>query len=391
MNARRSRHDTTWLRVCLALLAGAFSAPGSASEGLSDPDATPETVRLYKNLRAIAGERLLVGQYAPYTRGKYTQPEAARAVEPAYDRTDMHALTGAHPAVVELGLHKTEHYDYWRRLVPELHRRGVVISFSTHSQNPDLAVPPNDSHKSNEGDPVGKVLDRNSADHRAYLAVLDGYADFLGSLKDDDGRAIPLLFRPYHEYTGWWFWWGTRTATPEQFNELWVMTVDYFRHTRGLHNLIWVISPSKPVTEEKYMSRFPGTDYVDVLGFDVYAPGDGSPILLESARSAVGLARRFGKIAAVTEYGYKKGISPETPANFYSAMLTDNILPDEVARDVAYAVTWFGREPQEDDATGNWSPYHDEPTSRHVYADFIKFRRHPWTAFEGDVQGLYGD
>ncbi|MEM0964895.1 MAG: glycosyl hydrolase [Verrucomicrobiota bacterium] len=361
--------------------------PSSASTVLSDPDATPETIVLYENLREAAKDHLLYGQYRAYTFGKHTQPEEHREKEPRFDQTDAGALVGAHPAVVEFGLHKPEYYDYWKKLAPELHRRGVIISLSSHSRNPDLEIPYNDSHKDNRGDPVTKVLDRSSADHQAYMEVLRSYGEFIRDLRDDEGKPIPVLLRLYHEHTGGWFWWGSRTCTPEQFNELWKMTIDFFRDEMDLHNLILVISPDKPFTKEKYLSRLPDLEYVDIMGMDAYM-GDPEQFLL-CARNTVELAREHNKIPAITEFGFRRGFSQQTDPQFYTKMFLENIQEDPVANEMAFALTWFGRKPEGSEEPVNWTAYDDEPTTMHIYPDFVKFRNDPWTVFEGDLPNLY--
>ncbi len=68
---------------------------------------------------------------------------------------------------------------------------------------------------------------------------------------------------------------------------------------------------------------------------------------------------------------------------------TLHIKSDPLAREVVHAVTWFGRKPGEGDESDNWSPYADEPSTRHIYRDFVKFHGDPWTVFEGDLPSLY--
>ncbi|MEM6911631.1 MAG: glycosyl hydrolase [Verrucomicrobiota bacterium] len=368
-----------------------FSLSGLAQAGTSlvDREATPETVRFYNNLKQVAKEHLLYGQYRAYTYGKHTESQEIRNSQPKFDQTDTKDLVGQHPAVVELGLHKPEYYPYWSKLVPELHRRGVVISLSSHSRNPDLEIPYNHSHKDNRGDPVTKVLDRDSQDHKAYLETLRSYGDFIKGLKDEQGNPIPVLLRLYHEHTGGWFWWGTKTCTPEQYNELWKMTVHFFKDEMDLHNLIYVLSPSKPTTVEKYLSRFPGPEYVDVIGFDCYAPIGLPETMLACAQTVTQLAREYDKVAAITEFGFKNGFSTTTSASFYTEIFLENIKTDPMAHEVAFALTWFGRKPGGDENPHNWSPYPDEPTSKHVFPDFENFHQDPWTVFEGDLPNLY--
>jgi mannan endo-1,4-beta-mannosidase len=273
-------------------------------------------------------------------------------------------------------------------MIPILHARGVVIGVSSHVANPDLAVH-QEGHTSNEGDPVTKVLDRNSKDHKEYMKYLRSSAEFIRSLKDKEGRPIPLLFRPYHEHTGDWFWWGTKTCTSEQYNELWKMTVEFYRDTMQLHNLIYVISPSKPVNEKKYLARFPGFDYVDVLGFDAYT--DDAKLIRNCAEIVTKLAKKHNKLAAITEAGYKGGISTKTTPKWFSELIL-SLKKDSKTKDLSYFMTWSGTTKkivQTKKGTNNFSPYKDEPTSKHLYPDFIKFYKDSWTLFENNMPNLY--
>ena len=73
-------------------------------------------------------------------------------------------------------------------------------------------------------------------------------AQFLGSLKDERGRAIPVIFRPWHEMSGAWFWWGNKQCTPEQYKALFCLTFNAMADA-GLTNLVWSYSPNvKPTT-----------------------------------------------------------------------------------------------------------------------------------------------
>jgi mannan endo-1,4-beta-mannosidase len=70
----------------------------------------------------------------------------------------------------------------------------------------------------------------------------DKVAAFISQLKDSTGKLIPIIFRPYHEFDGDWFWWGKRHCTREEFIELWKTTVDYFEKKHGLRNILWAFS-----------------------------------------------------------------------------------------------------------------------------------------------------
>ncbi len=57
--------------------------------------------------------------------------------------------------------------------------------------------------------------------HEFYRRELDRLAAFILSLKDSNGKPIPIIFRPYHEHTGSWFWWGQDFCIADEYKELW--------------------------------------------------------------------------------------------------------------------------------------------------------------------------
>ena len=92
-------------------------------------------------------------------------------------------------------------------------------------------------------------------------------------MKDENGAYIPVIFRMYHEHTGDWFWWSSQQSTPEEYKQLWIMTCDYLQKTKQVHHLLYAYSSSNVQSEEHYLERYPGDQYVDILGFDHYLKG----------------------------------------------------------------------------------------------------------------------
>src|SRR5690606_24891389 len=117
-------------------------------------------------------------------------------------------------------------------------------------------------------------------------------------------------FRPYHEHTGSWFWWGRPHTSEADYVALWQMTVDHLRRTRGLGHLLFAFSPSggDVANREQYLYGYPGDEYVDVLGGDYYYLGD-SERMVELVELMVELARERGKVPALTEFGARNGIN----------------------------------------------------------------------------------
>lgn len=143
-----------------------------------------------------------------------------------------------------------------------------------------------------------------------YTAYLDIIAEYAINLQEQN---IPLIFRPLHEDSGSWFWWGS-TVDAETYKSLYRYTKDYIESC-GVHNMLWVYSPNGPIdSEENYLSRYPGDEYVDILGFDYYddystypATSDGSfyKHLSNTCKIVSGLAQKRNKISAISETGVR--------------------------------------------------------------------------------------
>ena len=105
----------------------------------------------------------------------------------------------------------------------------------------------------------------------AWKVSADKIAGYLKKLQDAD---IPVLWRPYHEMNGVWFWWCNHKGE-QGFKRLWIMMYDYFTNQHQLNNLIWVWNTNAPrdIPGDEawpYEDFFPGIDYVDILAADVY-------------------------------------------------------------------------------------------------------------------------
>ena len=98
---------------------------------------------------------------------------------------------------------------------------------------------------------------------------LQSAAGFLKTLKTSNGTKIPIVFRPWHEHTGSWFWWGKGNCTAEEYKQLWIMTYRFMKN-EGLNNLLFAYSPDIQGPGDIYLEFYPGDKYVDILGLDGY-------------------------------------------------------------------------------------------------------------------------
>lgn len=276
----------------------------------SDKRATSEAKELYHKLHEVSdtintNQKILIGQQYAFSEGrgwrKHNQHVGTELV------SDMQKAVGVTPAV--LGVDFNEIGNWNNRLLMEqmreVHRRGGVVTMTWHTP----AWVQDGKGNGSSWDKTMPILPRilpGGDHHKILLSELNRLADFFLELSD-----IPIIFRPWHEQNGSWFWWGRKNCTKEEYLKLWEITVKVLRN-RGVHNLLFAYSPTG--VEEDYLERYPGDHVIDILGvdhyfynkvFDLVIIGGLSP-LQKYKKGIVWLceeAARRNKVPAVTEFG----------------------------------------------------------------------------------------
>jgi hypothetical protein len=208
------------------------------------------------------------------------------------------------------------------------------------------------------------------------LEWIDRVADFLLSLKTKEGVLIPVVFRPWHEHTGSWFWWGKDLCSSEQYKTLWRMTNDRLR-LKGVNNVLLAYSPGmESDTVEEYLERYPGDDIIDVLGTDVYQFERSQYIkqLNKMLTILTEAGKKHDKPIALTETGLE-GI-PD------SLWWTGTLLPVIEKYPLSYVLVWRNAREK---STHYYAPYPGQVSAD----DFVKFSRSPKILFVGDNFELY--
>ena len=187
-------------------------------------------------------------------------------------RSDVKAVTGKYPQIlgcdlggIELGAEKNLDgipFGLMRKAVLKQVERGGMVTFSWHPRNP---LTGGDAWDISSTEVVKSVLPGGEK-HAEFTLWLQRAADFIESI----GPEVPVIFRPWHENLGSWFWWGGKLCTDQEYKELFRATWLYFTKERGLTNILWCYSPNGPIPPEVYMSRYPGDEFVDILGTDIY-------------------------------------------------------------------------------------------------------------------------
>ena len=353
----------------------------------SDKAATKETIALYQSLKKLAAKGFMFGH----------QDDLAYGVEWKYekDRSDVKDVTGDYPAVYGWDLGGIERdnstanldgvpFKKMKQFVKDAYARGGVVTISWHSDSPfgNGKTAWDTTHGT-----VASILP-GGVNHVLFKSWLDKVADFLGSLKGNKGEAIPVLFRPFHEFTGNWFWWCRNTCSEYEFKTLWRFVAYYLQNEKKLHNLLLVYNTSGDFkTKEEFLERYPGDDVVDMVSFDAYQYDDpqkndwfvkNTNALLKITGEA---AQEKNKLFAFGETGYE--------AIPYKDWWTETLLKAIGENKISYVLVWRNH------------GYNEWMKKMHYYApykgqvsadDFIKFYNLPQTLFEKDVaaENIYG-
>jgi hypothetical protein len=353
----------------------------------SDKAATQQTIHLNNNLKKLSQKGFMFGHQDDLAYGVFWKYEAGRS--------DVKEVTGDYPAVYgwELGgleMNEEKNLDgvpfkKMRQFIKEGYERGGVITISWHARSPLGAQ--KGAWDTTHGT-VASILP-GGVNHALYKAWLDKLASFFLSLKSNKGELIPVLFRPYHELTGNWFWWGRNACSPEEFKILWRFTNYYLTSAQKVHNLLYVYNTSGDFkTKEEFLERYPGDDVVDMISFDAYQYDDPlkSDRFIRNVNIQLGLlsaiAGSKNKLIAFSETGYET-----IPyANWWTATLLKAIGDHKIS----YVLVWRNH------GYNQWmkkmhyyAPYKDHAS----VPDFIQFYDLERTLFEKDVakEKLYED
>ena len=351
---------------------------------LVDPKATPETVALFHNLKCYSRRHTLVGQQ---------DPEVSCTGEAG--ETDIKRTTGSDPAVWGSDFMHITHPSNdggknWFhdqevkivRLAAAAYDSGMVNIFCWHFREPyeEKAFDAKEMTAESRRQAFRSLLP-GGAKHDWYKGKLATIAAVVTSIKGRDGTLAPIIFRPFHELDGDWFWWGKKYCSAEEYRECWRFTVRHLRDDLGVHNLLYAFSPDcRFGTEREYLERYPGDEFVDVVGFDDYADFEANRAAAAAQKLAVvsTYARRHLKVAALTEVGYRKRPVPPTLfTTAYGAALADPAL------EIAFMMFW--RQGKLADKGGYFVPV---PGCDSV-ADFLEFAAGPRPLFLSGVRHLY--
>jgi len=363
-------------------------APQKADDPLADSGRTLRTEHLLSSLQDIAHDGF-------YLFGHQDDPMYGVGWVGDSARSDVRSVCGDYPALIGFDLGHIEtgdsvnldgvSFEVMRQAIIRQFDKGGVVTLSWHVRNPLSGGTAwvADSLRDVETKTVEAVL-KGGSQHQKFLSWLDVVAGFLNSLETPYGVRVPVIFRPWHEHTGSWFWWGQAHCSAEQYRALWRLTETRLRE-KGVTNVLYAYSPGTESDGDanRYLERYPGDEMIDILGLDTYCD---SPVKDTAAvtRYKVTLdkhlamicqvAGQHDKVAALTETG--QGSLPS--ADWWTATLA----PILARHPVAYALVWRNAH----DIPGHfYAPYPGQQSA----SDFVRFYNDPKTLFLRDLNGIY--
>jgi hypothetical protein len=338
----------------------------------ADVHATKETVALYNNLKKLLNKGIMFGH----------QDDLAYGVGWKYEtgRSDIKDVTGDYPAIYgfELGRLELDYpvnidsvpFDKMKSFIRQAYDRGGVITLSWHLNNPLTGKTAWDPAAGT----VASILP-GGAKNELYKSWLDKVATFILDLKGKHGEYIPVIFRPFHELNGSWFWWGGKNCMPDELKQLYRYTESYLRDKKNVHNLLYAYNTDKFYSKEEYLERYPGNGWVDLIGFDYYQRSKKEEYLQEMDKMLTTLeaiAAERNKIPALTEFG--GNLSDST-------WWTDTFLQALNGHKISYVLGWRNAGKHANGQFEFYVPYKGQLSAN----NFVKFYDDKKTLFQKDV------
>ena len=264
-----------------------------------NPNAQPEVQRVLDYLEENRGNRLILGQHTQTM--EQTELEHIRRITGKLPALCGFELLGYSPNIRpedsgEECMTEVVNARGTLRKAWEWARLGGLITFTWHWFSP-LGGRDKSFFSENTDFSASRAAQSGTPENAAFLNDLDYMAGLLRPFSDEH---IPILWRPFHEAEGSWFWWEREGAEP--CKKLYRLMFERFTERHRLDNLIWVQNSPK-------VENYPGDDVVDIISRDLYPPAhEHTDLAREYAEISGSISTE--KLAAVAEIG----TIPDVPA-----------------------------------------------------------------------------
>ena len=286
-------------------------------------NASKEAVELLNYLEKIAGKQIISGQHTQtipmeeiaYIKDKTGKEPKLRGFELLSYSPNINYDDASEPCLTEV-------YEN-RGTLEEALKWGMesdgIVTFSFHWFSPLGGRDKAFYSEHTDFDPE-KVLIEGTDERKAFYSDLDKIAKLIKPFKD---KHIPVLWRPFHESDGKWFWWGRKG--PKVACELYKLVYHLFVDEYHLDNLLWVWNC-------RLKEGYPGDEYVDIISVDIYLEKYAKTDYKKEYEELI-KATTSNKVAALAEIGYLPDIemlsSSKVPFAYFMTLSKEFIIGEQ--------------------------------------------------------------
>ncbi len=224
--------------------------PSSPEEAvLSNPNASEKAIGLYDYIANTEGNAVISGQQESTWMGSAD-----------YETDYIYSASGKLPLIKGFD-YMNDDFDGVNERAIQWYEKGGIVTICWHCGS-DFSGEWKHCKETDIAD-WEKALTEGTEEYEKLVAGMDKGAK---ALKELQKLGIPVLWRPFHEFDGDWFWWSRGGSVC--FKKLWKLMYDRYTNYHGLDNLIWVLGYSHKM--EKVKNWYPGDEYCDIIGADTY-------------------------------------------------------------------------------------------------------------------------
>lgn len=337
-----------------------------------DTNASVETKNLFNNIASIANSnKFAFGQEFPLSF-------QLNSLNYNLNKSDCKDVTGDHPGVYGIDPHymlyksasqKQLHIDEAKHA----YANGSIVTLDFHQQSKtDNKIYFKDITTSTDKSLMYDIVNDKNGSRAWFYGELD---QIINIVNTDLG--FPVVYRPFHEMDGDWFWWGTKATnhSTQLYIDFYRLTVDYIKSKSNLVLFGW--TPNQKLIT----SYYPGDAYVDIVGIDVYGPNPATlkTNLIELSK----FAYEHKKVAVLSETGKQDYVN--TAPTFWTTTILKAIEDGGSDIRIGWVLAWFNA-PWDTTQSGLFIP--NSSSSTQVKDDFKSFYNSPKTLFQNEVKAL---
>lgn len=278
-----------------------------------NPNATKKTKELLAYLCKTAGKAIITGQHTQtnpmeeiaYIKEKTGKQPKLRGFELLAYSPNINYEDASQACLTEI----YENRGTLETALKWAKESDGIVTFSFHWYSP-IGGRDKSFYAEHTDFDASRILIEGTAEREAFYHDMDVIAKELKKFEEAD---VPVLWRPFHESDGTWFWWGAKG--PEVARELYKLMYDYYTRVHKINNLLWVWNC-------RLREGYPGDEYVDVISVDIYLPEYAATDYRKEYLDLIDATTK-NKVAALAEIGYLPDVKmleeSHTPWAYYMA------------------------------------------------------------------------